>query len=334
MRADLLLLAADLTKRGEAFVLATVVRREPPSSAQVGDSALITRGGFCHGWVGGACTQSTVVREALAALADGRPRLLALSPEPGVEQRPGTSALPLTCQSGGSVDIYLEPIVPAPRLVVFGGSPVAQAVARLAKATGYRVDAVEPSADRAAFPQADRVLATLPPPEPRAGTPADREPMLAVVGTMGNGDEEAIVAALAHEPLYIGLIASRRRFAQIRDALTALGVPRQSIDAIRCPAGLDIGAQTPDEIALSILAQIVKLQRTAETGRKQLPLAAAGAEPAVEERDPICGMTVTAASPHQAEFGGQVYRFCCGGCRQRFLADPGRYVAAATEPPR
>jgi xanthine dehydrogenase accessory factor len=298
----------------------------------VGDSALITRGGSCHGWVGGACTQSTVVREALAALADGRPRLLVLSPEPDAERRAGTSALPLTCRSGGSVDIYLEPIAPAPRLVVFGASPVAQAMARLAKATGYRVDAVEPGADRAAFPQADRVLAVLPPPEPRSGTVADREPVFAVVGTMGNGDEEAIVAALAHEPLYLGLIASRRRFAQIRDTLLSLGVPRQSIESIRCPAGLDIGAQTPDEIALSILAEIVSLRRVPELGQKELPVVTAGADP--DERDPICGMTVTAASPHQAEFGGRVYRFCCAGCHQRFVADPARYSAAAAEPPR
>src|SRR5882672_5198455 len=137
MHTDLLTLAAQLAAREEGFALVTVVRREPPSSARVGDAAVITRDGHYHGWVGGGCTRSTVLREALQAIADGEPRLLSLSPDPSSEHRPGLIALPITCASGGSVDLYVEPVIPVPRLVLFGTSPAARALARIAHAMGY-----------------------------------------------------------------------------------------------------------------------------------------------------------------------------------------------------
>src|SRR5215471_14606667 len=139
MHAELLRQAAELAARGEPFVLAVVVRRRPASSAQAGDMALITAAGDFHGWLGGSCTQPTVVREARRALADGRPRLLALSPDPEAERRPGVAVFPMTCHSGGSVEIYLEPILPAARLLVLGASPTARALVKLGKAMGYAV---------------------------------------------------------------------------------------------------------------------------------------------------------------------------------------------------
>src|SRR5919201_1246931 len=162
MRAELLKLAAELAARGEPFALAVVVRREPASSTQPGDMALITESGAFHGWLGGTCTQPTVVREAQQALADGRPRLLALSPDPGADHRPGVAVRPMTCHSGGTVEIYLEPVLPAPRLVVFGAAPTARALCRLGKAMGYGVDVVDPDIEPASFPEADRVLARPP----------------------------------------------------------------------------------------------------------------------------------------------------------------------------
>src|SRR5205823_1857509 len=142
MRAELLQLAADLARKGEPFVLAMVVRKQAYSSAQQGDMAVITADGAYHGWLGGNCTQPTVKREARRALAEGTPRLVSLSPEPQAEARPGVLALPMTCHSGGTVDIYLEPILPAPRLLLFGDSPCARALAQLAKAVGWSVDSV------------------------------------------------------------------------------------------------------------------------------------------------------------------------------------------------
>jgi xanthine dehydrogenase accessory factor len=323
MRPELLHLASDLAKRGEPFALVTVVRRGAPSSARVGDMALVTHSGAFHGWVGGSCTQPTVVREALGALADRLPRLIALSPSPESDGRPGVAAFPMTCHSGGSVDIYIEPVLPAPRLVVFGASPVGRALARLGKALGYAVDAADPSADPTTFPEADRVFSQLEA-APLRQTSGTAGPWLcAVVATMGQWDEDGIRAALALEPEYLGVVASRTRFAGIRQTLQASGIAEETLAWIRNPAGLDIGAELVEEVALSVLAEIVRVRRTARPAI--LPVVGGGA--ADEALDPVCGMSVIIATArHQAEFGGRTYCFCCGGCRERFLSEPHRYL--------
>lgn len=329
MRPDLLLFASELAKRGEPFVLVTVVRREPPSSARVGDAALVTQGGAFHGWVGGSCTQPRVVREALRALADRVPRLIALSPAPEADHRPGVTAFPMTCHSGGSVDIYIQPVLPAPRLVVFGSSPVGQALARLGKALGYAVDAVDPVADRATFPDADRVLAQpdAAPLRAKAGSPGPW--LCAVVATMGQWDEDAVRAAVALDPAYLGVVASRTRFAEIREAVMAGGIAGELLERIRNPAGLDIGAELPEEIALSVLAEIVQARHAAQP--EPSPAEAGGSTAPDQALDPICGMTVAIATArHRTEFGGRTYYFCCGGCREQFLKEPLRYATAHT----
>lgn len=320
MRKDLLLLASDLARRGEAFVLATVVRREPPSSARVGDTALVTPAGAFHGWLGGSCTQPSVVRESLAALTDGQPRLIALSPNPQSDVRPGVIPIRMTCHSGGSVDIYLEPQRPAPRLVVFGVSPVARSLARLARVLGYDVDAVDPDADRTAFPEADRVLTDR---SPAAVRPPTGGRVCAVVATMGQWDEEATATALSLGAEYVGVVASRKRWGEIRALLTQ--VPAASLDAVACPAGLDFGARSPEEIALSVLAQIVQLRANAMSAPAPAPVA-----PPAQAIDPVCGMTVDIATArHTAEFAGRTYYFCCPGCRGQFVREPERFLAAA-----
>ncbi len=326
MRSALVLFASELVKREEPFVLATVVRREAPSSARVGDTALITQSGVFHGWVGGSCTHPTVVREALRALEDRLPRLIALSPSPDADRRPGITALPMTCHSGGSVDIYIEPVLPAPRLVVFGASPVAQALVRLGTALGYAVDAVDPDADRARFPEADRVFTQgdAAPLRPKSGAPGAW--LGAVVATMGQWDEDGVRAAVALEPAYLGVVASRTRFAEIRDALLAGGSSADALGRILNPAGVDIGAHLPEEIALSVLAQIVQLRNAEQT---PAPPPTKTSPPAEEAVDPICGMTVVVATArHTAEFGGRTFYFCCGGCREKFLREPQRYATA------
>jgi xanthine dehydrogenase accessory factor len=305
VRAELLQLAAELTRREEPFALALVARRAAPSSAQLGDAALVTAAGAFHGWLGGSCTHSVVVREARAALADGRPRRFVLAPEPEAERRPGVDAFPMTCHSGGTVEIHLEPVLPAPRLVVYGDSPAARALAALGKDLGYAI--VDGSGAAPAEPAA----------------PGTRAPRFAVVATLGEDDEAAIREALALAPDYLGVVASARRFAEMRRTLLAQGVAAAALDAIRCPAGLDIGARTPEEIALSVLAEIVQRRRAAAP--REAPVAA----PA-QAVDPICGMTVEiAGARHTAEHAGRTFYFCCGGCRGKFLAEPERYAAAA-----
>jgi xanthine dehydrogenase accessory factor len=321
MRPELFLFASELAKRGEPFALATVVRREAPHSARVGDTALVTQGGAFHGWVGGSCTQPVVVREALRALEEHTPRLIALSPSPESDRRSGVTPFLMTCHSGGSVDIYIQPVVPAPRLVVFGGSPVGRALVRLAKALGYTVDAVDPDADRAAFPEADRVFTQLDAAPLRSG----HSRTSVVVATMGQWDEDAVRAALVLDAPYLGVVASQKRFSQIRESVAAHGISQQSLTRIRNPAGLDIGAQLPEEIALSVLAQIVQVSNAAAQATAPKPAFAPILQNAI---DPICSMTVTIATArHSAEFEGRAYYFCCAGCRETFLQDPARYAA-------
>ena len=257
--------------------------------------AVITADGGYHGWLGGNCTQPTVKREAKRALADGKPRLISLTPDPAGETRPGISALPMTCHSGGTVDIYLEPVLPPPRLVLYGDSPAARALRQLGAAMGYSVEAAG------------------------AARPGGR--LYAVVATMGENDEDSVTAALAARPAYLGVVASRKRFAELRESLLARGVSAEALASIRNPAGLDIGARLPEEVALSILAEIVQLSRAAAAEAQP----AEPAEPV--EIDPVCGMTViVAAAHHRAEQGGRSYYFCNPRCREKFLADPARYL--------
>jgi xanthine dehydrogenase accessory factor len=295
MRAELLQLAADLARKGEPFVLALVVRRESYSSAHQGDMAVITGDGAYHGWLGGNCTQPTVRREARAALHDGRPRLVSLSPEPEMQARPGVTALPMTCHSGGSVDIYLEPVLPAPQLLLFGDSPCARALARLGEVMGYSVER-DPAQAR------------------RGGK------LFTVVATMGESDEDSVAKALALEPAYLGVVASRKRFAELRESLLSRGLPAEALDGVRNPAGLDIGARLPEEVALSIFAEMVQLRRAAVETPVVVPRT---------EIDPVCGMSVEVETArHRAEHGGRTFYFCNPRCREKFLAAPDRFLAA------
>jgi xanthine dehydrogenase accessory factor len=290
--------------------------------------AVITADGTYHGWLGGNCTRPTVKREARRALADGQPRLVSLSPE-APDPRPGVTAVPMTCHSGGSVDIYLEPVLPVPQLLLFGPSPAASALARLGKAMGYAVSLVDPAADGAAPPDADRVYADAGAPEIRA-LARTSEHLFSVVATMGESDEDAVASALALEPAYLAVVASRRRFALVRETLQGRGIPAAALDRIRNPAGLDIGARLPEEVALSIMAEIVQLRRAraAELARESEVTPPPARDR--EELDPVCGMTVVVATArHRAEHQGRPYYFCNPRCREKFLADPGRYLAAA-----
>jgi len=319
VRPDLLKLAADFAEREERFAIVTVVRREPPSSAHVGDVALVTERGEYHGWTGGGCTRSSVLLEAMRAIADGKPRLLSLSPEPEGGRRPGVVFLPMTCESGGTVEIYVEPVLPAARLILFGSAPAARVLARIAHAIGYRVDVVDPDADQSAFPDATLQRSVAPENIPQGAH--------VLVATMGDRDIEAVEAALARSPAYVGVIASAKRFALLRDALLAKGVSREALERIAAPAGLDIGARTPEEIAVSIMAQIVERRRKAS-----LEEGAPAREAPREAIDPVCGMSVAVAgAKHSAEVLGVTYTFCCAGCRTKFLAEPARFLGAGSK---
>jgi xanthine dehydrogenase accessory factor len=290
--------AAELTRTREPFVQATVVRAQKPTSAHAGDTALVRADGSIDGFVGGTCAEASVREYGLMTLSTNQPLLLRIVPgEVAGPSEEGAVTVANPCLSGGSVEIFLEPRVPAPRLLVVGDSPIAEALAQLGRPLGY---AVELTAGQDAQPHADDAAV--------------------VVASHGRGEEPALTAALRLGVPYVGLIASRIRGASV---LAALDVPDDRRARVHSPAGLDIGGRTAAEIALSVLAEIVQERRAAERH---------GAPAATIERavDPVCGMTVAAVEgTAHATVDGVTRWFCCDGCRTAFLADPARYAAAS-----
>ena len=306
---DLLTLAAALRQGNEPFVLATVVRCERPTSAKSGAKALVRADGTLTGWVGGACAEPVVVREALAALRDGQPRLVSLVGESGrvAGRVEGIRELPMTCHSGGTLEIYVEPYLPKPVLLLIGHGPVVETLAALGRAVDYTVRVIE--ADPHGL---DGLILT-----PRTAV---------VVATHGEVDEGMLERVLGAGAGYVSLVASRKRAAAIVESLRGRGVPVTRLSRLKAPAGLDIGAVAPAEIAVSILAEIIQLQR----GDKGPALEAAEAAPTApaEARDPVCGMTVAVATArYRSETPGGVIYFCGAGCKARFDAAPERFLA-------
>jgi xanthine dehydrogenase accessory factor len=307
---DLLALAHSFAEANEPFALATVVRCEPPTSAKPGAKALIRANGQLTGWIGGSCAEPVVVKEALRALADGRPRLIALVGEGGTGpgRREGVLEYAMPCHSGGTLEIYVEPILPKPELLLFGRGPVVETLAALAEATGFAVASVpEGSAGE--------------PPGPRRITPRT----FIVVATHGSFDEEALEEALGSAAAYVSLVASRQRADAVIQALRAKGLPADVLGRLKAPAGLDIGAATPEEIAVSILAEMIQASRSRkpEWRLSEAPPKTPGT---AEARDPVCGMTVDpAAARYRSEGSGRIIYFCCLRCKQAFDQTPDRY---------
>ena len=317
---DLLERAAVLKARDEPFVLATVVACKPPTSAKPGAKAIVRPDGSFHGWVGGSCAQPLITQESLKALQDGQSRLAVLAPDPGAVDLDleATVVIPLTCRSEGTLAIYLEPSLPRPELVVIGQSPMARSLAALGNGVGFRVTACDHSASAELFPDAESLVQEL---DDIRGITGSRS--YVVVATAGHYDEEALEAALSGEASYVGLVASPRRGKAVIDYLRGKGVCPGSLDGVKYPAGLDIGAETPEEIALSILTEIVQVMRANPVGIELTPTEEADD---AESIDPICGMTVNVAtSRYVSTYNGSEVHFCAAGCKVRFEQAPERY---------
>ena len=318
--------AYELLTGGIPFATAIVVRAEKPSSGKPGDKAIITPTGVMHGWIGGSCAQPTVIEESLKALAEREPRLIRLSTDPDRHEttREGLIDLPMTCFSGGTLEIYIEPQFPLPRLVVIGNLPVAQALVQLGKAMSYNVIAVDPDNEGAGMTQSDEVLTDL-------ETIIDKVTPLTyvVVASHGHYDELALEYALRSRAPYVSLVASKTRAAAVLDYLKAQGLSEEEMSRLKYPAGLDIQARRGDEIALSIMAEIVQHRRNAEafdveTLLKGIDLSL---QP-TEALDPVCGMTVQIeGAEFQTDYNGQTFYFCCEGCKTSFEDDPEQYLS-------
>jgi len=308
--------AQQLTAQGEAFVTATVVRVEHPTSSKPGNVALVHEDGSMEGFVGGVCAQNSVRLYSLKAIERGEPLLLRILPEGpvatknaanvGLDSHPptptsyevahdeGSVTVQNPCLSGGAIEVFLEPFLPAPRMIVAGDTPIAAALLRLGPELG--LDAVAARGDD-------------------AGSPAPSAEDLALVVAAHGRDERAVLAAALEAGVrYVGLVASLKRGAAVLEALREDGVAEELLERIDTPAGLDIGARTPAEVALSILASIIEERRRTSTA----PRSWAAAPPTAI--DPICGMTVVIAPDAlSVEFAGDTHYFCGEGCQQAFV---------------
>jgi xanthine dehydrogenase accessory factor len=320
-RENIFALVIELERRREAFCLAVVTRVQAPTSGKPGFKAIVKADGTLVGWVGGSCSRHALLTESRAALEDGFPRLLRL--------RPGTEACPpaatgvvdrvMECQSGGAMDIYLEPHGPMPQLVVVGDSPLAESLSALGRMLGFRVIVAGLGLDPSRFPDVDEIVGDLAElPSKLDGTTS------AVVATMAQYDGRA-VEILARSPApYVALVASRRRAGLLLDDLRSHGVPGEVLARVRTPAGIDIGAKTPEEIALSIASEIVRERHGPLARAPPVPPEVVPANVAV---DPVCHMEVeVAVTPLRTVRDGTTYYFCSEGCLRRFEENPAEFL--------
>lgn len=325
MFEEFLTKAAELVSAGESFAVATVVRVVPPTSGKPGDKAIVFRDGKLWGWIGGGCAQPVVVKEAQKALSEGKPRLVRITPSPDDPEQ-GIIDYTMTCHSGGAMEIYIEPVLPKPHLLILGRSPVAHTLAQLGNAVGYGVSVVVPEAASENFGSAQVIESR----DYSLHEVTIRPDTFIIVSTQGEGDEEALEKALHTNAAYIAFVASKTKAAKVLEYVKTRGVTAEKLRAVRSPAGLDIQAQSPPEIAVGILAQVIQVrgERT-----KAAPKAAGVSLPLVnhsEARDPVCGMSVNVdKAKHKTEYSGRSYYFCCAGCRQSFEQEPNRYLEGA-----
>ena len=285
----------DLWAREEPFVLATVVAYKSPQSARPGSKAIIKADGSMIGWIGGGCVQPIVLREAKQALQTGSPKLLTISPDEPRDDWKGVQSFRMTCEGGGSLEIYLEPFLPKPQLIVLGSSPVAETVAQLGTLLDFKV--VAAGTDFSSIK--DQI----------------NESSYVVIATMGNGDEEGLLAVIGTRPKYLGLVASKKKSQALFEYVRTTGATDEDIAVITCPAGIEIGSETLPEIALSIAAEITSVRRASSEQ----------SEPQHESQteataiDPICGMTVDiAAAKYSSVINSQTFYFCCLRCKETF----------------
>jgi len=275
-----------LIESGKPYVVATVVRAEAPTSAKAGDRAIVDESGILAGWVGGGCAKPAVTRNAVDALRDGQARLIRISRDlDGLED--GIIGYPMTCHSGGTLDIFIEPVMPRQLLVIIGQSAIAEALSALATASGFDVAVAAPGGNREKFPAAAGWIEDL-----DAVAEIERKPAAIVVATQGSGDARGLESALALGADYIGLIASPKKGARLKEALEQRGCDKEAIARIDVPAGIYIGAVAPEEVAISVLAELVQRKRLGTGSDKTADVAN---DPAGESKSSCCSSHAPAA---------------------------------------
>lgn len=295
---QLLELARELNRRAEAYALVTVVRAIAPTSAWLGAQAIVLTDGTLHGWIGGGCAQGVVIAAARSAIARGEPRLVRISND-RIQGEEEVEQHTMQCASSGTIELFIQPYSARSALCVLGRTPAADEARFLAER--YRIRLTE----------------------------SPGEAPVVLVATQGQGDEEALEAALRSPARHVLMIASRRKADTLRAQMRAGGVSEAQLARLQAPAGADAGAKTPGEIALVAIVAVLALLRRGEAGAE--PVAVRDEAGAAQDAfvDPVCGMVVAVAGATPIEtYEGVPYYFCCGGCRTMFRSDPAKYAAS------
>ena len=309
--------AAELEKKSVPFAIATVIDTVAPTSAKPMAKAIITIDGKMEGWIGGGCAKDTVIDEALYCLKTGMASVLRLSPEQIADGKVSyKKEVFLTCESGGTLEFHIEPVLPMTKLVIYGNTPTVKALSKLGELLGYEVYALAPGIFELDLPDGVTKMEEF---------SIIEGPCVAVVATQGNGDLQALKTATASKPEFLSLIASKKKTNTLLEQLKKEGISKDIIDSIKFPAGLDIGAITPQEIAVSIMAELVQQKRVVAQ-REEIILEVKDTKNG-KEQDPICGMLVDPQTADSFfEHDGANYYFCCGGCKEKFEVEPAAYI--------
>jgi xanthine dehydrogenase accessory factor len=299
--------AVELMKKGQSFVMATVVWRQGPSSGQSGSKAVVTESGEIFGWIGGACAEPILIKEAKKVLTEGNAKLIWLGQESefvGMHIPDGVLTIPISCQSDGALQIYIEPMLMSPHVLIVGRSPMAATLANLVQNLDWNLTLVDANDFTSSMVSNKSIV---------------------IVATQGHGDEEAIETALVNSPIFIGVVASRKRGQVVTDYLTSRGIDAEKVAKVKIPVGIDLGHTTHREVAVSILAELVKLRAAGEFSKNISEKFQISTK--VEVIDPVCGMTVVAEKSNRPfEFNGTVFYFCAPGCRTTFEKNPSSFL--------
>jgi xanthine dehydrogenase accessory factor len=306
--------------------MVTVVRRVAPSSGKPGDKAVINRFGEMFGWVGGGCVKGILLKESEEAMKSGKSRLVRIGKELENQFLGEVKEYKMTCQSEGMVEVFVDVEVPPPHVVVIGKGMIAKSLVRLAKSSGYRVTGVAQDANLQTFDKVDELITQI-----KLDNVKIEPASCVVVATQGDGDEKALMEALRSRAAYIGFVSSHKKADSLRSYLNDAGLDAQRIAALHAPAGLDIQAKKPDEVAISILAEIISLRNGGSLPQvfegyvKQEKEVPAGAPQWYI--NPVCGVPVDMNNPkHVVEYNGEKVYFCCDGCKVKFDKDPAKYI--------
>lgn len=318
---------------GKDFAIAQVINRISPSSGKVGDKAIILENGKLIGWIGGGCVRGIVIKEAIDVIRTKKFSRIRISPEKSTKESGDFKEYIMSCQSKGTIEVLIEPVIPQPELIIVGKSKIAQKLATVASAADFTVRVMATDSDTHMFPTVREVL------EEVNFTNRSLTNTYIIVTTQGEDDELSVKKAMQSNARYVGFVASRRKTEDIHQYLRENGIPKDRIDQLRSPVGLDLNAKLASEVAISILAEIIQDFRGEATTIQSDFIPIAIAKPAEPEKpeaskfeeefyiNPVCGVPVSKKNPkHIIEYQGEKVYFCCDGCKVSFEKNPEQYV--------